>query len=477
MSTETSVLDLTLVDAAALVRRREVSPVELVDACLERIAATNEVLCAYISIWDEEARQVASAAEMMVRAGHYLGPLHGIPVALKDNIAVKGLRTTAGSKILGDWIPDEDATVAGCLKGAGAVVIGKTNMHEFAWGGTSANPHYGFVRNPWNPERFPAGSSGGSGAAVAARTCFGALGTDTGGSIRLPAAVNGVTGIRPTIGRVSNYGVIPLAWSMDTVGPMTRTVKDCALMFAAVAGHDPKDDGSAFVPVDDYTGDLERGVEGVRIGVDSSYFLHHLQPPVREAVRRALETLEGLGAALVEVELEHIQGNISAQLTIESCEPSAYHGRWLRERPHDYGDDVRLLLELGELHLATHYLQAQRYRTLLRRQFLDAFKSVDVFVCPTLPFTATPVGATTVVIEDGVEEDMLSAIMQYTGVPSLTGLPSLALPCGFDPDGLPIGMQVIGQPFDEAALFRLGAAFQLATDFHRQAPALADGGS
>src|SRR5207249_3770331 len=195
----------------------------------------------------------------------------------------------------------------------------------------------------------------------------------------------------------------------------------------------------------------------IRVGIVPGYFFHHLQPPVHDAVRAALGVLEGLGASIVDVAIANIHGNISAQLTVESCEPSTYHQRWLRERPGDYGEDVRTLLELGELHLATHYLQAQRYRSLLRRQFLDAFKSVDVFVCPTLPFTATPVGAMTVVIEDGVEEDMLSAIMQYTGVPSLTGLPSLALPCGFDADGLPIGMQVIGQPFAEATLFRLGA--------------------
>jgi len=467
----TTVADLTLAEAADAAERGDVSATELVEACLERIARTDDVLRAYISVYDEQAREVARGADAMLRAGHRLGPLHGVPIALKDNIAMKGLRTTAGSKILADWVPDEDATVTARLRAAGAIVVGKTNMHEFAWGGTSANPHYGFVRNPWDPDRFPAGSSGGSGAAVAARTCFGALGTDTGGSIRLPSAVNGITGIRPTIGRVPNHGVIPLAWSMDTVGPMTRTVEDCALMLAAIAGHDPKDDGSASVPVTEYTAGLRRGIEGVRIGVVPGYFFHHLQPPVHDAVREALRIFEGLGATVVDVEIDHIHGNISAQLTVESCEPSTYHQRWLRERPADYGDDVRLLLELGELHLATHYLQAQRYRTLLRRQFLDAFESVDVFVCPTLPFTATPVGAMTVVIEDGVEEDMLAAIMQFTGVPSLTGLPALALPCGFDGDGLPIGMQAIGRPFDEATLFRVGAAFQNATDFHKRAPA------
>ena len=469
---DTSLADLTLTRAASLIERREVSPVDLVDVCLERIAATNDVLHAYITVYEDEAREVAKAAETMIKAGHRLGPLHGVPIALKDNVALEGLRTTAGSKVLADWIPEEDATVAARLKGAGAVIVGKTNLHEFAWGGTTANPHYGFCRNPWDPERFPAGSSGGSGAAVAARTCFGALGTDTGGSIRLPSAVNGIVGIRPTIGRVSNFGVIPLAWSMDTVGPMTRTVEDCSVMFNAIAGHDPRDDASAPVPVVDYTADLRRGVQGLRIGVVPGYFFHHLQPPVHDAVREGLDVFRELGALIVDVDIEHIHGNISAQLTVESCEPSTYHQHWLRERPREYGEDVRLLLELGELHLATHYLQAQRYRALLRRQFLDAFKSVDVFVCPTLPFTATPIGATTVVIEDGVEEDMLSAIMQFTGVPSLTGLPSLAVPCGFDPEGLPIGMQIMGRPFDEATLFRFGVAFQEATEFHKRAPSL-----
>ncbi len=466
------VMDLSLAEAARAVATKQVSPVELVDACLRRIEAVDDKLNSYISVYAEEARQVGQAAEAMISAGHRLGPLHGVPIALKDNIGLAGHVTTAGSKILADWRPDEDATVAERLKGSGAVILGKTNMHEFAWGGTSANPHYGFVRNPWNTDRFPAGSSGGSGAAVAARTCYAALGTDTGGSIRLPAAINGIAGIRPTIGRVSNAGVIPLAWSMDTVGPMARTVEDCALMFNSIAGHDPRDSATANVPIVDYTGDLARGVRGLRIGVIPDYFFHHLQAPVHHAVQAALETLTDLGATVLEVAAEHIHGNISAQLTVESCEPSTYHQGWLRERPQDYGDDVRLLLEIGELHLATHYLQAQRYRSVLRSEFLDAFKSVDVFVCPTLPFTATRIGETLVEVETGVEEDMLAAIMQFTGVPSLTGLPSLNVPCGFDADGLPIGMQVIGRPFDESTLFRVGATFQRETDFHLRSPSL-----
>ena len=472
MTSTPEILDLTLSAVSESVHRKELSPTELVEACLEQIDHTDDRLRAYIDVYADESRQVAQAAETMIIAGHSLGPLHGIPISLKDNIALAGRVTTAGSKILADWRPAQDSTVAQRLRGSGAIILGKTNMHEFAWGGTSANPHYGSVRNPWNTARFPAGSSGGSGAAVAARTCYGALGTDTGGSIRLPAAINGIAGLRPTIGRVSNAGVVPLAWTMDTVGPMARTVADCAVMFNSLAGHDHRDPGSARTPTVDYTEDLGVGLTGLRVGVIRDYFFHHLQPPVHRAVTRALDVLAEAGASIVNVKSDNIHGNISAQLTIEAAEPSAYHQKWLRERPEDYGDDVRLLLETGEMLLATHYIQAQRYRALLRSEFLEAFKSVDVFIGPTLPFTATALGATSVEIDEGVPEDMLSAIMQFTGVPSLTGLPALSVPCGFDDDGLPIGMQVIGRPFDESTLFRVGAAYQGLTDFHTQSPNL-----
>ncbi len=465
-------IDLSIAEAASMIRRREISPVELVEAVLDQIQAVDSRVGSFITVLGEQALEVARAAERMITAGYYLGPLQGVPIGLKDNIYTQGVRTTAGSKILADLIPDEDATVTARLRQAGAIIVGKLNMHEFAWGGTTDNPHYGTTRNPWDLSRFPAGSSGGSGAAVAARECLGALGTDTGGSIRLPAAVNGITGIRPTQGRVSNYNVVPLAWTMDTVGPMCRTARDCALMFQAIAGRDPRDPGSANVPVPDYIAELGHGISGERIGVVSDYFFGHVQPDVRAAVRGAIETLERAGATVVEVAIEHLEGNISAQLTVESCEPSSYHQLWLRERPQDYGDDVRTLLELGELYLATHYIQAQRYRTLLRRQFLDAFRDVDIFISPTLPFVATPIGETKVVIEDGREEMMLMVIMQFTGLPSLTGLPAISVPCGFSREGLPIGMQIIGRPFDEARLFRVADAYQALTDWHRRAPDL-----
>jgi len=465
--------DLTLAQAARLLRRREISPVELVESALAGIAAHDGLLRAFITVFEAQAMQVARAAEMMMAAGHWLGPLQGIPIALKDNVAMQGTRTTAGSKVLSDWHPEEDAAVAARLRQAGAVLIGKTNMHEFAWGGTSANPHYGAVRNPWNPEHFPAGSSGGSAVAVAAGFCLGAVGTDTGGSIRLPSAINGIAGLRPTYGRVSNHGVVPLAWSMDTVGPMARTVEDCALMLQAMAGFDARDAGSADRACDDYAHALQGDCRHLRIGIVPDYFFTHLQPPVLAALRQALDTYIDLGARLVDVAIPSLHGNISAQLTVEAAEPSAYHQRTLRERPQDYGEDVRALLDTGEMLLATHYLQAQRYRALLRGELLAAFEQADVLICPTLPFAATRLGETRVVIESGQDEDMLSAIMQFTGIASLAGLPALSVPCGFDGNGLPIGMQIIGRPFAEATLLRVGHAFQQTTDFHHRRPALA----
>ncbi len=469
---QADLLNLTIAQAAPKLERRDLSPVDLTEAMLHRIANLNTQLNAYITVCDQQARDAAQAVEGLIRAGYYLGPLHGIPIALKDNIYTRGIRTTAGAKILSNFVPDEDATVTARLKRAGAIIVGKTNMHEFAWGGTTDNPHYGTCRNPWNPERFPAGSSGGSGVAVAARTCLGALGTDTGGSIRLPSAVNGIVGIRPTIGRVSNHNVVPLAWTMDTVSPMTRTVEDCITMFEVVAGYDPLDPHSGQVPLSDYRAEMRRGMRGLRIGLVRDYSLTHVQKAVGDAVRDALKTMERLGAQIEEIPMPSIHGNISAQLTIESCEPSTYHQEWLRTRPQDYGLDVRTLLEMGEMYLATHYLQAQRYRSVLREEFLAGFKHVDVFVTPTLPFTATPCGATEVVIENNRKEDMLSAIMQFTGVPSLAGLPALSLPVGFDPDGMPVGMQIIGPPFEEGTLFRMGHAYQGETDWHMRAPKL-----
>lgn len=464
-------LNRTLTEKAELIATGALSPVELMEATLRRSEAISDTH-AYISLYPDQAMEVARASETMIAAGHRVGPLHGIPIALKDNIDVAGQVTTAGSKILADHRPAADASVVRRLRAAGAIIVGKTNMHEFAWGGTSANPHFGSVTNPWDSTRMPGGSSGGSGVAVAARACSGALGTDTGGSIRVPAALNGVTGLRPTVGRVSNAGVVPLAWSMDTVGPLARTAEDCAVIFTALAGFDADDAGSIDRGTVDYCRGIGDGVSGLRVGLIQGYSLFHLQPAVDKAVREAIEVLTSAGAHTADVVVPDIEGNISAQLTVESVEPSTYHQRWLRERPEDYGDDVRLLLEAGELLSGTQYLQAQRYRALLRQQVLAALSGVDILLCPTVPFTATRHGESTVEIDPGKPEDMLSAIMQFTGLPSLTGLPAVSVPCGFDADGLPIGVQLIGRPFDEATLLRVSAAFQAVTTHHEQVPPL-----
>jgi aspartyl-tRNA(Asn)/glutamyl-tRNA(Gln) amidotransferase subunit A len=465
--------ELGLAESARLIAARKVSPVELTGAILDRMEQFGDRLAAFVSVHRDEAMQIASASESMINAGYNIGPLHGVPVAIKDNIALAGRATSAGSKILRDNIADEDAEVVRKLKSAGANLLANTNMHEFAWGATSENPHYGAVRNPWDLKRIASGSSGGSGAAVAARLVPAALGTDTGGSIRLPSGVNGISGIRPTIGRVSNRGIIPLAWSMDTCGPMARSVEDCALLLQVIAGADPHDSGTASVPVGDYMGDLDRDISGLRIGVIPDYFFKQLQPSVLKATQDALEVFKKLGAKVVEVAIEDLDANISALMTIESAEPSAFHQRWMRECPDQYGENVRFMFEQGELYLASHYIQAQRFRTILRERFLAKFADqVDLFVLPTLPFTAPVIGTAEIELEPGVVRPTLEAIMRFTGISSVTGLPALSIPSGFDHDGLPIGLQLLGRPFDEGTLFQAGHAFQKVTDYHLRQPGL-----
>jgi aspartyl-tRNA(Asn)/glutamyl-tRNA(Gln) amidotransferase subunit A len=298
------------------------------------------------------------------------------------------------------------------------------------------------------------------------------VGTDTGCSVRLPAAFNGIAGIRPTIGRVSNFGITPLAWTLDTAGPMCRTVEDCALMLGAMAGYDSRDRQTANVPVPDYRAELERGLDGVRIALIEDFTLAGLQSGVEGAVQAAIAELESAGARIREVAMENLEPSISALLTVDIAEPSAYHAAWLRERPQDYGGDVRMLLEAGELYLATHYIQAQRYRTVLRDQFADVLHDFDAILTPTVPFTAPPVGATAVTLEAGEELDIITAVMRYNALPPLVGMPALSVPCGFSDDGLPVGMQLIGRPFDEATLLRLGHGYQGLTEWHLRAPEL-----
>lgn len=463
---------LTLREIGDRIARRDVSPVEVVDATLSRIEQVNPELNAFISVSEQSARLAAEGAERSIEAGYYVGPLHGVPLALKDNVAVRGEPARAGSKVLADAVADEDATIAARMRSAGAIFVGRLNMHEFAYGVTTDNPHYGTAKNAWDQGRVPGGSSGGSGASVAARMCYGAIGTDTGCSVRLPASWNGIAGIRPSIGRVSNHGIVPLAWTLDTAGPMCRSVEDCAVMLAAIAGHDPRDRQTANVPVPDYAEEMVRGLDGVRLAIVEDFTLVGLQADVKTCIEDALEQFKAGGAEIRTVSIHDLEPSISALLTVDIAEPAAYHGEWLRTRPADYGDDVRALLEVGELHLATHYIQAQRYRTLLRDQFAAVLRDVDAIVTPTVPFTAPALGATEVTLESGEVLDIISAVMRYNALPPLTGMPALSVPCGFAEDGLPVGMQLISREFDEAALFRIGHAYQQLTDWHTREPAL-----
>jgi aspartyl-tRNA(Asn)/glutamyl-tRNA(Gln) amidotransferase subunit A len=459
--TTTDLTNLTLYDAAAAIRAGELSPVELTDFYLARIERLNPVLNAFITVTADEARAAARAAQDGAGPD---GPLRGIPLALKDLFDTAGVRTTGGAKFFLHRVPSRDATVTARLRAAGAVMLGKLNMHEFAYGVSNDNPHFGPCRNPWDLNRIPGGSSGGSGAAVAAGMCLGSLGSDTGGSIRIPASLCGITGLKPTYGRVSRAGVIPLSWSMDHIGPMAGNVRDCALLLGVIAGYDPEDPASAAAPVPDYSAGLDGGVRGLRIGLPRHIFFDHLDDDVRAAVERAAATLRDAGAEVRDVSIERIELANVAGSTVLFSEASAYHEQRLRERPEDYGGDVRERLLIGVTYPATAYVNAQRVRTLVRAAFLDTLAEVDMLLAPATQTTAPPIA--------GFTANTRAGLTRLTTPINLAGLPSLALPCGFDRAGLPIGMQLIGRPFDEETVLRAGQAYQRVTDWHTRRPAL-----
>lgn len=459
-----------IAEATALIKNRELSCRELVDGYLERIEQAEPVINAFITVASEQARESADAADVMLRSGSSLGPLHGLPVGIKDNIDTAGIRTTSGSGMLRENMPVHDATVVERLKRAGAIVIGKTNLHEFAWGGSTENEHFGSTKNPWDTSRNAAGSSGGSGSAVAAAECLFALGTDTGGSIRLPAAAAGISGLRPTVGRVSNAGVMPLAWTMDTVGPLARTVEDVALIHGVIAGYDPADLACLERPLPDFKR-RERGLQGVRLGIIKDFSLAKMQPTVEAATRAALHEFQTAGAEIIEIDLGDISQFYDAWLAIHVAEPSAVHQRRLRENPDAFGTDVRALLQAGEFILATDYIQAQRYRTHLRGRFMASFQGIDAFLTPTAAAPAdllgvSPAGFASALVNPSGELNF------FTGLPSVLAFPALSVPCGFA-EGIPLGLQIIGRPFDEAGILAIGAAYQEISDWHsKRAPIL-----
>lgn len=467
-TTATDLHWLTIDALSPLLRQREVSSAEVTEHCLERIAKLDPKVNSFITVVDGPAREAARAADARIAAGD-AGPLTGVPIALKDIIDTAGVRTTAASAVLKDNVPATDATLVERYREAGAVILGKLNLHEFAFGGTNDNPHFGPCRNPWDLDRIPGGSSGGSGAAVAAGFCYGAIGTDTGGSIRLPAHYCGVTGLMASFGRVPVRGVFPLAWSLDHPGPLTRSVRDAALMLTPIAGHDPRDPYSAPVPVPDFTASLEAGVRGLRLGIPRNYFYDDVDQEIGKAVEVALDILRDLGAEVIEVEFPYAESIEGIGWTIITAEGAAIHEATLRQSPELFGADVRTLVELGALRSAVDYIQAQRARALLRNAAEALFDTVDALVTPACPVTATPVGARSVVLNERRRD--LSLQQPRFSLPfDLTGQPAISIPCGFDGAGLPIGLQIAGRCWDEAMVLRVAAAFQGATDWHQRRP-------
>lgn len=442
-------------DLAPLLRDKQISPVELTGAVLANITEHNEKVNAYISVDEAKARESARQAEQEIQSGNYRGFLHGIPMALKDILYFNGEKATMGSKIHADFVADFDATVVAKLKNAGTVFTGKLNMHEYAWGATTTNPHYGATRNPWDLEKIPGGSSGGSGAAVAADMVIASLGTDTGGSVRIPASSCGIIGLKPTHGRISKYGCFPLSWTLDHIGPMTKTVYDAALLLELLAGFDPKDPTSINIESRKYSGELNDDIKGMVIGVEEAYFFKNVDNRVNDAVHRTLRELEKSGARIEPVRIPSLAQAEFAELVTITTEASAIHHDNLVKQPENFGEDVRFLLELGELMSGVDYIQAQQIRRKLSNDFAEVFRKVDVLITPTLPFLSPGIGDQTVDI-NGQSLSFLDEVIRFTGPGNLTGLPALSIPCGIS-EGLPIGLQIMGPAFEEEKVLK--AAF------------------
>jgi aspartyl-tRNA(Asn)/glutamyl-tRNA(Gln) amidotransferase subunit A len=485
--------DLTLLEAAHALRAGEFSSAELTDACLARVEAINPALNAFLTVTADSARRAAQAADHRIAQWRRdpsspVSPLTGIPLALKDVLCLRGTRTTAGSCSLGNFIAPYTATAVQRLLDVGAVVLGKLNCDEFAMGSSNENSAYGPVRNPWDVSRVPGGSSGGSAAAVAARLALGALGTDTGGSIRQPAALCGVVGLKPSYGRVSRYGLIAFGSSLDCIGPFARTVADAALLFSAIAGHDPLDATSMPAAVPDFD-DLSIDMRGVRVGVPREYFIDGMQPQVERAVREAIRVLESVGAQVVALSLPHTDDALPAYYLIAPAEASANLARFdgIRYGPREaadslwdayehtrgarFGAEVKRRIMLGTYALSAgyydaYYGQAQKVRTLIKHDFDEAFKQVDVIACPVSPTTAFKIG-------EKADDPLAMYLADVFTLPgSLAGICGLSVPCGFDATGLPIGLQLLGPAFGEDKILRVGHAYQQMTEWHTQGPRL-----
>lgn len=485
----TELTDLTITQAREKLKAGEISSVELTRAYLDRIDRLDGIIRAYITVAAESALATAEKADQRRKAGED-APLLGIPLGIKDVLSTKGVETTCGSKILKGYVPIFDATCITRLYDAGMVMLGKLNMDEFAMGSSCENSGFFPTHNPWNLDRVPGGSSGGSSAAVAAGMCAGALGTDTGGSIRLPGAFCGIAALKPSYGRVSRYGLVAYGSSLDQAGPMTRTVADAALLLGVMAGHDPLDSTSMPVEVPDYTAELNKGIDGLRIGIPEEYFVDGIQPEVDEAVRAAIAQLEALGATMVPISLPHTEYSLPVYYMIATSEASTNLARYdgirfgtkiegadmwetyRKTRGEGFGPEVKRRIMLGTYALSAgyydaYYGKASQVRTLIKQDFDKAFKDVDLIVAPTSPNTAFKLGEN---VDDPIQMYLADVL---TIAANLAGVCGLNVPCGFDGEGLPIGLQLIGPAFKEDVVLRAGHAYEQATDWHTRRPDLA----
>ncbi len=469
-------------ELSVLLARRKISPVELVTLFLRRIERHNPALNAYLTITRARALDDARISEKLILRGRSRGPLEGIPVAIKDNLYTHGVRTTAGAKFLREFIPQYDATAVARLRSAGAVLLGKTNLHEFAYGITTGNPHYGATHNPWGLDRIPGGSSGGSAAAIAAGLCAASIGTDTGGSIRIPASLCGIFGMKPSFGRVSCYGAVPLAPNLDHVGPLARTADDAALVLGVIAGPDPHDTSTlAQPPLNPFSN--VRAVSSrlrsrftkkrpLRLGWPRDYFFDSIDPEIVFTMDAAARSFEELGADIEEVSLPHVRDGDGPSTTIALAEASHVHEAegWLPAHAAEYGEDVRKRLEMGRDVRATDYLAALGMRKRVRADFDAAFERVDAILAPTTPIVAPVIGEDMVAIGSS-QESIRSALIRTNRPANLTGLPALSTPCGWTQGGLPIGLQLIGKKWGEEGLLTIARLFEKAhPEFRRRPP-------
>ena len=459
---DSELLKLTISEIAPLIQSREVSPVELTEAALTEAERRQPTLNSFIAILRDEALAQAAAAEESLARGEYLGPLHGVPIGIKDNIATAGVTTTVGTKVLRDNVPNEDAEVVRRCKAAGAILIGKENLEEFAAGATSNNPHYGAVHNPWGLDHIPGGSSGGGGANVAAGVTFASLGTDLGGSVRLPGAFCGVVGLKQTFGRVSQRGLLVTSFNGDHIGPMTRSVRDSALVLQVIAGYDPLDPSTVPVPLDDYALVMERGVQGLTMGIPSNHYFDLLDPEVEAAVRRAIAALEELGVASREVSLPSME--YAGALRFSAMADSVVtHEPYIASRREDYSPDTLYRTLAGQFVLGRDYSKAMKVQRIIKEEHARVLQDVDFLVTPTTPMPAPRIDAESIVV-DGQPQKVRGPgsghISRNTSPMNATGFPAITVPCGFSEAGLPIGLQFIGRPWEEGNMFHIAHVYE-----------------